>query len=77
MNQWFDIYSLDNPGEREDLQIEGLCETGASLRELIDEEAKLFGDQDPKDRYKRVILGGLSQWMCDGNIFVSCWGIRR
>ncbi|RJE18192.1 Phospholipase/Carboxylesterase [Aspergillus sclerotialis] len=73
MNQWFDIYSLEDPGERADLQIDGLCETGAFLRNLIHEEAKMFGDQDPEDRYRRIILGGLSQG-CAMGIFLFLAG---
>ncbi|PGH11638.1 hypothetical protein AJ79_04778 [Helicocarpus griseus UAMH5409] len=38
INQWFDNYSLEDPGQRTELQIDGLCETGAFLRELIERE---------------------------------------
>lgn len=56
-DQWFDSYSLEDPGQRTDLQVEGLCETAAFLRALIKHETSLLGE----DGHRRVILGGLSQ----------------
>lgn len=61
INQWFDSYSLEDPGQRAELQIEGLCQTGGFLRRLIDREAEAFNDSDRGMRYSRIILGGLSQ----------------
>ena len=54
INQWFDNYSLDDPSQRDELQIEGLCETAAFVRAIIENEAKSVG-------YRNLILGGLSQ----------------
>lgn len=62
INQWFDNYSLEDPDQRTDLQIEGLCETGEFIRGLIDQEARILGEGG----YKKVILWGLSQGCAAG-----------
>ncbi|KAJ5325270.1 Acyl-protein thioesterase 1 [Penicillium brevicompactum] len=62
INQWFDNYSLVDPGERTELQIEGLQETSEIIRGLIDEEAALLGDK----AYGKIILLGLSQGCAAG-----------
>ncbi|KAI9750384.1 MAG: hypothetical protein M4579_006495 [Chaenotheca gracillima] len=54
INQWFDNFSLVDPSRREELQIEGLTETAAYVRALIDEETRTIPSE-------RVFLGGLSQ----------------
>ena len=54
INQWFDIYSLNNPSERQELQVEGLRESGAFISQFILEEAKAV-------TLENVIIGGLSQ----------------
>ncbi|KAK2734876.1 hypothetical protein FQN57_001439 [Myotisia sp. PD_48] len=69
IHQWFDCYSIDDPNERSDLQIEGLCETASSLRNLIDDEAKLLGDGG----YQNIVLGGLSQG-CAASAFTLLGG---
>ncbi|KAJ5738609.1 hypothetical protein N7493_001764 [Penicillium malachiteum] len=69
INQWFDNYSLDDPGQRAELQINGLCETAAFLRALITKEASLLGEGG----YRKVILWGLSQG-CATGIFTVLGG---
>ncbi|KAJ5107642.1 hypothetical protein N7456_004317 [Penicillium angulare] len=69
INQWFDNYSLDDPGERTDLQINGLCETAAFLRGLIAKEADLLGDGG----YGKVVLWCLSQG-CAAGMFALLGG---
>lgn len=54
INQWFDNYSIEEPSEREELQIEGLRESGAFVRQIILEEAKAV-------TLENVVVGGLSQ----------------
>lgn len=71
INQWFDNYSLEDPGQRADLQIEGLCETSEFLRSLIGSEAKELGEGE--QGLKKVILGGLSQG-CAAGIFAFLGG---
>ncbi|OJD25500.1 hypothetical protein ACJ73_03123, partial [Blastomyces percursus] len=62
-----------NQPVRSELQIDGLCQTGSFLRELIEREAKEFtGPGD--DRYRRIILGGLSQG-CAAGIFTFLAGL--
>ncbi|KLJ06197.1 hypothetical protein EMPG_10378 [Blastomyces silverae] len=73
INQWFDNYSLEDPRQRSELQIDGLCQTGAFLRELIEREAKEFAGQGD-DGYRRIILGGLSQG-CAAGIFTFLAGL--
>lgn len=67
INQWFDNYSLDDPGQRADLQIDGLKETAEFVRGLIDAEARVLGD------HKKIILLGLSQG-CAAAIFTLLGG---
>lgn len=43
INQWFDNYSIEDPGERTDLQIERLCESAEFIRDLISEEVRILG----------------------------------
>ncbi|KAH8702000.1 Alpha/Beta hydrolase protein [Talaromyces proteolyticus] len=72
INQWFDNYSLDDPNERTDLQVDGLRETGEFLRRLIDKEAHVF-DSTGGTGYQKIILGGLSQG-CTASIFALLGG---
>ncbi|CAG7934639.1 unnamed protein product [Penicillium olsonii] len=69
INQWYDNYSLENPGERTDLQIDGLNETAEFIRGLIDAEAQLLNDK----KAKNIILLGLSQG-CAAAIFALLGG---
>lgn len=62
INQWFDNYSLEDPGQRTELQIEGLCETAEFIHGLITEEAQILGEGG----YGKVILWGLSQGCAAG-----------
>ncbi|KAI9928146.1 hypothetical protein MW887_002179 [Aspergillus wentii] len=71
INQWFDNYSLEDPGQRTNLQVEGLCETAAFLRTLIVQEARVLGENG--DGYQRIVLGGLSQG-CAAGVFALLGG---
>ncbi len=62
IHQWFDIYSLVDPSEREDLQLDGLKETAAYVRSLIEIESRNIPSE-------RIFLGGLSQG-CAAAVFV-------
>jgi hypothetical protein len=53
INRCIDNYSMENPSEREELQLDGLRESGAFVRRIILEEAKAV-------TLENVILGGLS-----------------
>ncbi|KAJ9199872.1 hypothetical protein DTO164E3_4329 [Paecilomyces variotii] len=70
IHQWFDNHSLDDPNQRTDLQVEGLCETAAFLRELVVQEAGILREKgyEDHDAYPRIVLGGLSQG-CAAAIF--------
>ncbi|KAJ7750063.1 Alpha/Beta hydrolase protein [Mycena maculata] len=54
INQWFDLYSIEDPAERQHLQYDGLRETSLFVHDLINQEAQSVG-------ISRVIIGGLSQ----------------
>jgi predicted esterase len=72
INQWFDNYSLEDPGQRTDLQIDGLAETARVLRALVEREAKSLGPGE--EGYKRVLVGGLSQG-CAASSFAFLGGL--
>jgi len=55
--EWFDIYSLTDPGKEEELQVEGLRESVGHIQSLIEKEVQVFG-ASARDR---IILGGISQ----------------
>ncbi|CAI7623845.1 unnamed protein product [Penicillium glandicola] len=69
INQWFDNYSIEDPGERTDLQAEGLCETAEFIRGLISEEVRILG----AGSHRKIILWGLSQG-CAAGIFTLLGG---
>ncbi|WEW61396.1 hypothetical protein PRK78_006886 [Emydomyces testavorans] len=69
VNQWFNFSSLDDPNERTELQIDGLCQTAAFLRKTVEHEAALLGTGG----YQRVVLGGLSQG-CAASVFALLGG---
>ncbi|KAM0250210.1 hypothetical protein ACHAQJ_008703 [Trichoderma viride] len=54
MSQWFDMWSVEDPQERSELQIPGLQSSAALITELIKKEELLM----PR---KRIFLGGISQ----------------
>ena len=54
MNEWFDIYSLTDPSLRRELQTEGLCQSVAFVRRLVEEEIN-----DVKGDAGGVLLGGI------------------
>lgn len=56
MDEWFDIYSLTDPNLRQELQTEGLQQSVAFVRRLVEDEINILnGDAG------RVVLGGISQ----------------
>lgn len=77
INQWFDNYSLEDPNERTELQLEGLEESSAFLRGLVNEEAAVLSSSAAAaaddDGYGRVVIGGLSQG-CAAAVFCLLGG---
>ncbi|CAI7608503.1 unnamed protein product [Penicillium viridicatum] len=69
INQWFDNYSIEDPGERTDLQVEGLCGTAELIRDLISEEVRILG----AGSHRKIVLWGLSQG-CAAGIFTLLGG---
>jgi predicted esterase len=54
IGQWFDIYTLKEPDQRQDIQHEGLHDSAVFIHEIIRQEAEIVG-------LENVVLGGLSQ----------------
>ncbi|RDW60758.1 hypothetical protein BP6252_12141 [Coleophoma cylindrospora] len=57
MSQWFDMSSVEKPEERKELQLEGLKENIAAIKDIILSEASQFPTFSPD----RIILAGISQ----------------
>lgn len=54
MNQWFDMWSVEHPEERKEIQLEGLSESVVAIRNVIIAESELV---EPK----HIVLAGISQ----------------
>jgi lysophospholipase-2 len=54
LSQWFDIWSVDEPAEKEEIQLSGLRDSIREILDIIRNEASLV----PRCR---IILGGISQ----------------
>ena len=64
LDEWFDIYSLSDPSQREDLQIEGLHDSVEFIRSVINHECTFVPPG-------RVIVLGLSQGSAVGTSFLA------
>jgi len=69
MSQWFDIWSVENPLEREEIQKEGLQESVGEIIDIIRKEASLIPPE-------QIILGGISQGCATAIYALLCGGIR-
>jgi len=54
ISQWFDVWDLDSPLEKQDLMIPGIRESTVQILDIVQEEAKSVP-------LNRIILGGISQ----------------
>lgn len=54
INQWFDLFSLDDTCFRNELQVEGLRESSSFIHKIIQDEMELIPCSN-------IIIGGLSQ----------------
>lgn len=54
ISQWFDLWDLDTPYERQELMIDGLRESMQQILEIVREEAAIVP-------LRNIILGGISQ----------------
>ncbi|MCJ1407661.1 hypothetical protein MMC19_001732 [Ptychographa xylographoides] len=54
MSQWFDMWSVENPSEKDEIQLDGLRESAKEILDLIRTEAVLISPD-------RILLGGISQ----------------
>ncbi|OJD11547.1 hypothetical protein AJ78_07707 [Emergomyces pasteurianus Ep9510] len=75
INQWIDNDSLEDPGQRTELGIEGLEEPSAMVRGLIEAEANGLSTLWGGDGYGRVVVGGLSQGCAAGVIMALGGGV--
>ena len=69
MSQWFDIWSVENHLEKNEIQIDGLRESVREILDLIRTEAALISPD-------RIILGGISQGCATAIHALLCGGIR-
>ncbi|KAF9253762.1 hypothetical protein DTO027I6_2775 [Penicillium roqueforti] len=69
IHQWYDNYSLEDPGQRTDLQVDGLSQTAEFIRGLVTEEVRILGEAN----HSKIILWGLSQG-CAAGIFALLGG---
>jgi predicted esterase len=69
MSQWFDMWSVENPAEKEELQVAGLQESIADTLDIIRTEAALVPPE-------RIILGGISQGCATAIHALLCSKIR-
>ncbi|CAM1509844.1 Fc.00g001790.m01.CDS01 [Cosmosporella sp. VM-42] len=56
MNQWFNVYNVQDFSEREDVQAAGLRESVEGVRRVVKREVEVLGG-----RWDRVVLAGISQ----------------
>ena len=62
VREWYDVYSLKDPDERNDLAVEGLVKSIKHVSRIIEDEHRLLQVQHPDDRpgTRRLVLGGIS-----------------
>lgn len=53
--QWFDVWDMTDPTEREDVQRDGLRESVARVTRLVRDEVEILGS------WERVVVAGISQ----------------
>ncbi|EEP80976.1 predicted protein [Uncinocarpus reesii 1704] len=58
LTAWFDVYSLSDPSEQQELQLDGLRESTRYILDVLGREINLLGGKSEK-----VVLGGISQGM--------------
>jgi lysophospholipase II len=69
MSQWFDTWSVEDPSEKEELQLAGLRESIGRILSIVRSEALLVPPE-------RIILGGISQGCATAIHVLVCGGIR-
>lgn len=69
MSQWFDMWSTENPAEKEELQLAGMRESLPPILNILKTEAELLS-------LERVILGGISQGAALAILALMCSGMR-
>lgn len=65
-HQWFDTWSLSQPEVKQDLQIQGLCETIDCIHDLLNQEIEMVGSRN-------VVLMGLSQGCAASIVATMLW----
>ncbi len=62
VREWYDVYSLRDPDERNDLAVEGLVKSIKHVTRIIEDEHRLLQAQHPDDHpdTRRLVLGGIS-----------------
>lgn len=62
LSEWYDVYSLDDPDDHNDLAVDGLIESVAHVRAIMEEEEKLLLEEHPDSvkHSRRIVLAGIS-----------------
>jgi lysophospholipase-2 len=71
MSQWFNMWSIENPEDREELQMAGLTASVSFILEVIRQEMNIIGAGP-----NRIILGGISQG-CAAAIYALFYSHER
>ncbi|KAE8449713.1 hypothetical protein EG329_007488 [Mollisiaceae sp. DMI_Dod_QoI] len=69
ISQWFDIWSVEDPADKKELQLEGLRESIRDVLVIVRSEMALVPPE-------RIILGGISQGCATAILALLCGGIR-
>lgn len=69
ISQWFDIWSVEEPLEQKELQLQGLRESVGDILEIVRSEVDLLSPD-------KVILGGISQGCATAIFALLCGKIR-
>lgn len=69
ISQWFDVWDIGMPSEKQELMKSGLMESIADILEIIKEEAKIVPMEN-------IILGGISQGCATAILLLVSSGIK-
>lgn len=69
ISQWFDIWSVEEPYDRKELQLQGLRESVGEILNIVRSEAELLSPDN-------IILGGISQGCATAIFALLCGKIR-
>ncbi|KAI1949222.1 hypothetical protein LOZ57_002594 [Ophidiomyces ophidiicola] len=71
LSSWFDIYSLTEPDDRQDLQLQGLRESCFHVLDVLEQEINLLDGKS-----ENIVFGGISQGMATALWTLLCSPVR-